>query len=229
MQCDKLTLSLAETVYFCHDAPVRPFDRIQSDNIDDKRRQRREAVMTFQRFTPSNDEADTVMELRATYTYDFKSSRLGPLRSVTLSSTSLTPTEIARFPWSRWLKLTELHALAGTSVLSVDASMFELSGREPADTASGRKAKAATDRAVRTQAGERSRPGRKGWEPGFYEEVARRWGELRLLADPHPASTIATERGYSINTVNGWLKVCRARNLMPKSTRGRFAQGGTTS
>ncbi|MEI7547853.1 MAG: hypothetical protein WCK21_07320 [Actinomycetota bacterium] len=207
---------------------MRHFDLIQTDNFDHKHRRERATVLQFQQRCPSADEPNTVMELRATYHYQHKSSTLGALHSVELSADLLTPTEIARFPWSRWLKLAELHALAGTSLVDADFSMFDLAGREPPDSPPGRKAKAATDSAVRRQTGELARPGRKGHESGFYEAVAQRWGELRTQGDPHPAGTISEERGYSVNTVNGWLRECRKRALMPKSTRGRYAGGGAS-
>ena len=128
----------------------------------------------------------------------------------------LTPTDLQRFPWSRWLSVADAIARAGDRI-SQD-SWWSERGDDP-DTAAGKIQKALIadlDIPIR-----RRRPGRKGHPPEFYEEVAKRYLELRVAGARNPTARIASERVYSRNTVAGWVKRARELGYLPPGRRGR--------
>ena len=145
--------------------------------------------------------------------------RIGEVTDVRLTSReeALTPTELSRFPWTRWLGVSASYAHARM----VD-DPWAMEGAVVDDGAGRRATRAAVTAISATKFDvPKKRPGRHGHEPGFYESVARRYGELR--ADPTvsaPATRLAEEHLQSLATVNGWLTQCRRRGLLPPSSRG---------
>lgn len=198
---------------------MRSFDEVTFTSEDDGGTRR--VTVSFLRWTEQED-LDSTMDL----VVEFR--RQGPqivgVASAQLIATSdvLDIGEISRFPWNRWLRVARLHAEAETALVRGEASDKWLTTEEKApDTPRGRRANLATEAAKRASGaiGAAPRPGRHGHGQDFYKEVADRWRELVLSGDKAPARTIATERNFSVNTVNGWLRRARQIGLSVPSMR----------
>lgn len=107
----------------------------------------------------------------------------------------LTPTMLQRFPWGRWL------AVADAERRGDDAARWGAMG-----------VKVTTDE---------KRPGRKGHDKSHYEQVAKKYLELRAKGNEAPAKQIAREFSYNENTVRGWIRRCREMQLLPPARSGR--------
>jgi hypothetical protein len=148
---------------------------------------------------------------------DDPSSPLGAMDQVDLYLPGgLTPTDIRRFPWARWLEVADV--MARLPDPQGDPSWFQ---PEPRASTAGGKLK----RAIYAEAGVkinlRGRPGRTGHGSEFYEEVAKRYTELMKAGVRSPTKTIAQERNYSRDTVAGWVRRARELNYLPKARKGR--------
>jgi hypothetical protein len=106
----------------------------------------------------------------------------------------ISPSALARFAWQHWL---------------TNADEVHRSGPPPVPSAK-------LSHAIKAAAG---RPGRGGHHPEFFENVARRYRDLRLGGDRAPVTTIAVEAGVPRNTAAGWVKRARERGLLPPSGR----------
>lgn len=128
----------------------------------------------------------------------------------------VTPTDIRRFAWARWLEVADV--IARLPDPDRDPSWFQ--PEPPASTAGGK-----LKRAIYAEAGVRfnmrGRPGRKGYGLDFYQDVAQRYTELLKAGSRSPTKTIARERGYSRDTVAGWVRRARELNYLPKARKGR--------
>lgn len=111
----------------------------------------------------------------------------------------LTPTELQRFPWRRWMDVADAIARSGgKDYRKVRPAVRKDKGLPPA------------------------RPGRAGHDRSHYERVAQRYEQLRQAGNvSNPTAKIADEWGYSRNTVAGWVRRCRELELLPPGRRGR--------
>lgn len=110
--------------------------------------------------------------------------------AVTLENASgITPSQLARFPWAHWMTAADEIVRTGMPPVPTDRLA----------------------EAIRAGAG---RPGRRGHPDSFFENVARRYRELRLDGHRAPVATIAGEAGVSRNTAAGWVKRARERGLL---------------
>lgn len=199
---------------------MRTFDEVRVSNKTAARH--RETLIEFLR-NVDDGEPDRVMEMCATFKYDRRTDRVGILTGLAVSAPDLTPTDASRFPWSRWLRVAELHARANSSGIEA-GDAFALNSYQTPNTLEGAQATRATSHELNRQLGRSNRPGRVGHEPGFYEAIAERWKDLSRHGHRAPARTIAEEQHASIHTVNGWLRHCRAKGLLPPSNRGRYGK-----
>lgn len=113
---------------------------------------------------------------------------------------NVSPSELQRFPWSRWLTVAD--------------ATYRLKDNPGA-------------RAVWTAMGDepdKKRPGAPALPDDFYASIANRYQELRAAGDTAPVDTMAGEhrehapgRGTPAprNTVAGWVRKCRERELLP--------------
>lgn len=131
-------------------------------------------------------------------------------------SYGVTPTELRRFAWQRWLTVAQAFALAGGDPThpSWRSDVFA----DP-HTVVGQMT-----RAVYAEHGidvsPSTRPGRRGHPNKLYEDIARRYTELRLQGVRSPTKQIAQEMGRSKDTVAGWIRQARALGLLPATRRG---------
>jgi hypothetical protein len=124
--------------------------------------------------------------------------------------------EINRFGWKRWLAVADAIARTGG-----DIGHPSWRSDDPADpsTISGKITRAAyADLGVPIPT---RRPGRKGHPLEFYEEVARRYVQLRAEGATNPTQRIAKERHFSRDTVAGWVRRARQLGYLPKAREGR--------
>jgi hypothetical protein len=119
----------------------------------------------------------------------------------------ITPTELQRFAWSRWLTVADAIARdADAAPAKVTRAIYEEHG---APLPSGK------------------RPGRKGRPPEFYEQIATRYKELRAAGERSPTKAIVEElrrsqnEWVSRNTVAGWIKRARELGYLQPGRRGR--------
>ena len=171
------------------------------------------------RFAPDASE-DVVGTLAVWFSREDPADPTSAPRQVEEVSLSLaggiTPTDLQRFPWSRWLNVADAIARAGDRMSQI--SWFSERADDP-DTADGKMLNARIadlDIPIR-----RRRPGRKGHPPEFYEEVAKSYLELRVAGVRNPTARIAIERVYSRNTVAGWDTRARELGNLPPGRRGR--------
>jgi hypothetical protein len=128
----------------------------------------------------------------------------------------VTATELRRFGWARWLPVADAVARTGgetTHPLWRSEDMFD------PKTVQGKASRAyyeEWDLPYR-----KKRPGRKGHEPEFYEQVAKRYLALRADGVRNPTQTIAEEKHYSRDTVAGWVRRARELGYLPPGRRGR--------
>jgi hypothetical protein len=128
------------------------------------------------------------------------------VRSVKLSMPGrITPTELRRFPWDRWLELADWNV--------------RLPNMRPSDPPLVPKNDASPAEASKPAPG---RPGRRGHPDEHYREVAERYRQLRAEGVTNPTATIAAERFANHNTVAGWLRGARERGYLPPGRRGRL-------
>ncbi len=128
----------------------------------------------------------------------------------------LTPIELKRFGWSRWLTVADAIARTGGDVGHPSWRSEEFG--DPA-TVSGKMTRALY--AEHGIAVPQRRPGRKGHGPEFYRGVANRYTELRAKGVRSPTQQIAAESFKSRDTVAGWVKKARKLGFLPPARRGR--------
>jgi hypothetical protein len=153
---------------------------------------------------PGPDKSRSVMRVWFEPDDDYR------VRTVQLSMPGrITPTELRRFPWDRWLDMADF--------VIRDPEMhprtFSLDPKENLSPAKASKPK------PKPAPG---RPGRRGHPDEHYQEVAERYRQLRAQGVTNPTATIAAERFANHNTVAGWLRGARERGYLPPGRRGRL-------
>ncbi len=151
---------------------------------------------------PGPDKSRSVMRVWFDQDDDYR------VRTIQLSMPGrITPTELRRFPWDRWLDRADfairdpmMRPRVFTAGLEKDASSAKASKPEPAP----------------------GRPGRRGHPDEHYREVAERYRQLHAEGVTNPTATIAAERFANHNTVAGWLRGARERGYLPPGRRGRL-------
>ncbi len=129
----------------------------------------------------------------------------------------ITPTELQRFAWSRWLTVADAVARIGGDMTHPSWKSNLIT--DP-DTVAGKMTRALyEEHGIAAPTGKR--PGRKGHPSEFYEQLATRYKELRTKGERSPTRAIAQEMHYSRNTVAGWVKRARALGYLPPGRRGR--------
>lgn len=127
-----------------------------------------------------------------------------------LTKPGLTGSELARFPWSRWVTAATHFRKAHLS-MAHDAAVLELA--DGALTAG------------LTEQRQRRRPGRGGHPIEFYEVLAKQYSGLVATGVKNPVQALTDEaaaRGEHVSrdTVAGWVKRARQLGLLPPG-RGR--------
>jgi hypothetical protein len=151
---------------------------------------------------PGPDKSRSVMRVWFDPDDDYR------VRTVQLSMPGrITPTELRRFPWDRWLWLADfnirdpfMHSGSVAHVPKNDMAPRKAPKPEPAP----------------------GRPGRRGHPDEHYRDVAERYRQLRSEGVTNPTATIAAERFANHNTVAGWLRGARERGYLPPGRRGRL-------
>ncbi len=128
----------------------------------------------------------------------------------------LNPSDLKRFAWASWLPIAEAVARTGGDISS--ALWRSDDGFDP-KTVQGLASRAYYDAWGLKY--KKRRPGRKGHEPEFYEQVAKRYLELLSQGVRSPTQTIAHETNYSRDTVAGWVGRARQLGFLPPARRGR--------
>ena len=142
-------------------------------------------------------------QLAAALSVDFDDD--GDIVGVQLVKPGLTGTELARFPWSRWIGAATHFRKAHLSMTD-EAAGFEL--------ANGALAAGLHEKR------QQRRPGRGGHPPEFYEALAERYSALVAAGVSNPVQTLTDEavgRGEHVsrNTVATWIKRARSLGLLP--------------
>lgn len=123
----------------------------------------------------------------------------------------LLPSEVGRLPW------VNLFAMADAFVRAVGDESTKLDrdhmGKVVMATRDNRRPPKHPKIA--------KRPGRAGHPDEHYAAVAKRYNELCMRGVTNPTTTIARERGYSRDTVAGWVREARNRGYLPPARRGR--------
>jgi hypothetical protein len=113
----------------------------------------------------------------------------------------LTPTALDRVPWPSILGIAE--ACARRRGVNPDDFLRELGIASPKNQ--------------RRRPLPKHHPGRPGHPPEFFEAIAAQWHEVRENSPQlSPAAIVAKRYGKSVNTVNGWFRICRQKNLIPE-------------
>ena len=121
----------------------------------------------------------------------------------------VTPTDLQRFAWSRWLRVAETVAQTGG-----DPSPRSTTDPDPVSKE--------ITRAVYEEHGlplPVRRPGRGGHPPSHYQEIADRYKDLRLQGVRSPVRQIAAERRARPNTVAGWIRRARELGMLPPAAK----------
>ena len=123
----------------------------------------------------------------------------------------LTGSEIKRLPWSKWIRNADVARRYGWE----DADLVEWADADTVDVTYGGSIEA-------PQSPERgSHPGRRGHPHDHYVQVAADYEALLKTGSRSPTQDIATARNYSRDTVAGWIRVCRDRDLLPPARKGK--------
>jgi hypothetical protein len=204
---------------------MRSFDRTDITTYD--RGQMRVVQMNFMREDLEYEENGSYVTLMLIARYRLEGKRgerkPGRLIGAELSSggDELTSTELSRFPWTRWLRLADLHAQAETGWMSGDPFDFGTTPDTELARVAARNTQSHVDREKRQLGNDASRPGRRGHGLEFYKGVASEYAHLVEGGEQAPATAMAKARQNSIHTVNGWIRRCRKLGLLPDSPRSR--------
>ena len=121
----------------------------------------------------------------------------------------LTPTTLQRFPWARWIAVADAsRRMVISAGLGPGSELFQA-------------VEAARDGTRPSRGTPGARRGRPGLPDEHYQDVARRYLELRSQGETSPTATIAEEREANRNTVAGWVRGARNRGYLPEARRGR--------
>ena len=118
----------------------------------------------------------------------------------------LTPTNLQRFAWARWLNVAD--------------SYWRTHDRDDIDPQPHNQV------LIRALNAERripntGRPGRRGHPPEHYRKVAERYGAFRAAGASNPTARLAAERHVSRHTAAGWVSEARKRGFLPPARRGK--------
>jgi hypothetical protein len=143
-------------------------------------------------------------------------NREGNIESIALDRAdgfSMDASTLRRFAWARWLTVADaaLRDHQDPSGRETDA-LFAPS----ADVERFHRKRRQQSRGTEVK-----RPGRRGHGEQHYQEVAKRYRELRLEGSISPTQDIAAERCVSRNTAAGWVRTARQRGFLAQARRGR--------
>ena len=130
----------------------------------------------------------------------------------------LTPTDLQRFPWARWLAVADASRGLWNSGLRLDDPAF-FGKAEPKALNSAVSAAREGRRPPRGLSA--TRPGRRGHPDKHYQDVALRYMSLRKEGITNPTAMLATEYVVSRSTAAGWVSEARRRGHLAPARRGR--------
>lgn len=124
----------------------------------------------------------------------------------------LTPTDLKRFAWDRWIKAAE------TIIKTPKPEIFLTGGdlRESRHRYLQEWAKYSTS--VQAAVG---RPGMRGHGAEHYQRVASLYQSLFADGESSPIKRMANDLGVSRNTVSGWVARARKDGYLPKGRQGK--------
>lgn len=129
-----------------------------------------------------------------------------------LNPEGLTPTQLQRFPWARFLTVANA-ALRGLTEPAAPEDVVHLSDIFDAEAWNKPLPKRRPKIA--------KRPGRAGHPEEHFVSVAKRYAELVANGVSSPTMTIARERHVSRNTAAGWVSEARKRSYLLPAHPGR--------
>ncbi|MDA8314742.1 MAG: hypothetical protein M0010_06145 [Actinomycetota bacterium] len=134
----------------------------------------------------------------------------------------LIPSELQRLPWANLIARADAMARVWDRI---ERAPTEAEQERIADEVSGQldALNEALDEGRRPPKPPKisRRPGRSGHPDEHYRAVATRYIQLRASGVTSPTLTIARERGYSRDTVAGWVREARSRGYLPPARPGR--------
>ena len=134
------------------------------------------------------------------------------VREVRLSSSAgLTPSELQRFPWRKWLTGADAELRSATP--SASGMSWQVDTSLPHAIAKAIGLKLTPEPGLR--------PGRRGHPREYYERIAKLYEELRIAGLVNPDKQIATELNINASTVRGHISNCRQLGLLPPARRGK--------
>jgi hypothetical protein len=143
----------------------------------------------------------------------------GQPRSVTLDmDDGLTPTDLQRFPWARWLRVADAYNRRPPDERPPHPAGFD--AELDKDTSWGQATMALAEERG-TPIASRKRPGRKGHPDQHYQDIARRYDQLVVAGARNPTAQLGQDLNYSRNTVAGWISTARKRGYLPPARHGR--------
>ncbi len=129
----------------------------------------------------------------------------------------LTPTALARFPWSRMLAIAD-----SAWVLHSDPSLETRRFFDNPEAKNLERAVEAARHGRRLPRGSsESRPGRRGHPESFYSEIAQEYATLRQGGVTNPTAAIGEAHHVSRSTAAGWVSGARRRKFLPPGRPGR--------
>lgn len=125
-------------------------------------------------------------------------------------TSGLSPSDLQRLPWATFLAVAD----------AADRGLRDRGGEDAWHLSNVQFAELKGERIPRRPR-IKKRPGRRGHPDSHYMAVADRYRELRASGVTSPTLTIAREQHKSRDTVAGWIRECRKRELLPPARPGR--------
>jgi hypothetical protein len=187
---------------------------MQYEDVEASRTSNRVLFEFRERRDPESEEVPVVANLEVTFSTSGHSDE-PTVKEVLLRTTGghLTPTEIRRFAWDRWLRAAE------TIYKTPDSSIF-LSGQ---GTVREQREQFLQDwahyhTAVQAAVGH---PGSRGQDPNLYKHIAALYQALVSEGERAPIKRLSEQLGVNPNTLSGWVRKARQLGHLPKGHQGR--------
>lgn len=172
-------------------------------------------TVSFTLFKETDDPERPIAVAEVSVTFDkFPSERFGVSEVSARSYTEpLTPSELARLSWAKWLKAAE------TIYRTPRPPIGTPGGDNVLERLSlGRDQWAEYSRQIQAAMG---RSGRRGLDRSHYERVARMY--LALVADGEraPVKKLTESLGANYHTVSRWIRTAREMKILSDGQQGR--------